>query len=94
MEKLEGKDVKRNTISGGGKCPLCGGQLEAKSITHTQQYEGKVFILENIPAEVCRQCGEVLIRPDVVERMQELVWSNGSPTRTAHVPVYDLAQIL
>jgi len=75
------------------KCPLCGGELEVKTVTHPQEYEGKIIILENVPAEVCRQCGEVLIRPDVLEKMQQVVWSEAAPRRTAHIPVYDLAEV-
>ncbi len=93
MEKLEGKDVKQTTDQEGRKCPMCGGRLEAKNITHPQYYEGKVVILENVPAEVCRQCGEVLLSPDVAGRFQEAVWSGKSATRTAQVPVYDLAEM-
>ena len=72
-------------------CRLCGGNLEEKTITHPQQYEGKIIILENVPAEVCRNCGDVLIAPSVVKRLQQLVWSKKDPTRTDEVPVYDLA---
>ena len=75
------------------KCPLCGGKLKNEKITHPQKYKGKIVILENVPAEVCQQCGEVLLRPDVLERMQELVWSEAPPQRTAQIPVYDLAEV-
>ena len=75
------------------KCPLCGGELQAKMVTHPQEYEGRIIILENVPAEVCRQCGEVLIRPDVLEKMQQVVWSEATPRRTACIPVYDLAEV-
>lgn len=75
------------------KCPFCGGKLEEKTITHPQAYQGKVYIMENIPAEVCSQCGEVLLRPDVLEKVQQLIWSGAEPRRTAQVPVYDLAEI-
>jgi len=75
------------------KCPLCGGELQAKTVTHPQEYEGRIIILENVPAEVCRQCGEVLIRPDVLEKMQQVVWSATTPRRTARIPVYDLAEV-
>lgn len=74
-------------------CPLCGGELEEKIVTHPQEYKGKIIILENVPAELCRQCGEVLLRPDILERVQEVVWSEVAPKRTASVPVYDLAQV-
>ncbi len=90
MDRLEGQEG-RQTMK---KCPLCGGELEAKTVTHPQEYGGRIIILENVPAEVCQQCGEVLIRPDVLERMQALVWSDTAPGRTAHVPVYDLAEVI
>jgi YgiT-type zinc finger domain-containing protein len=75
------------------KCPLCGGELQAKTVTHPQEYEGRIIILENVPAEVCRQCSEVLICPDVLEKMQQVVWSETAPRRTARIPVYDLAEV-
>ncbi len=68
------------------------GELEDKRITHPQQYDGKIIILENVPAEVCRQCSEVLLSPDILERVQKLVWSAATPKRTARVPVYDFAE--
>ncbi len=76
------------------KCPLCSGQLEEKTITHPQEYRGRIIILENVPAEVCSQCGEVLLRPDVLERVQEVVWAETAPRRTTRVPVYDLAEVI
>ena len=74
------------------KCPLCRGKLEHKAIRYPQEYGGEIIILENVPAQVCLQCGEVLLRPDVLERVQEAVWSGAAPRRTASVPVYDLAE--
>ncbi len=75
------------------RCPLCGGELEKRTVTHPQEYKGRIIIMDNVPVEVCRQCGEVLLRPDVLERVQELVWSEAAPKRTASVPVYDLAEV-
>lgn len=75
------------------KCSFCGGKLVKRMITHPQEYKGRIIILENVPADVCSQCGEVLLRPGVLERVQELVWSETAPKRTASVPVYDLAEV-
>lgn len=75
------------------KCPLCGGKLEKKRVTYPQEYGGKIVILENVPAEACRQCGEVLLRPDVLEQVQKIVWERKAPQRTAQVPAYDLANL-
>ena len=88
MDRLENKegvgDMKR--------CPFCGGELKQTTITHPQEYEGKIIILENLPAEVCLQCGEVFLRPDVLERVQALVWSQAIPKRMVSVPVFDMAE--
>lgn len=89
MDRLEDKEV-RQTLK---KCALCGGELEERTITHPQEYKGKIIILENVPAEVCHQCGEVLLPPDVLERMQQAVWSETAPKRMTSIPVYDLAEV-
>ena len=74
-------------------CPLCGGRMYDKRVTHPQNYMGKIIILENVPAEVCRQCGEVLLRPAILERLQVVVWSETTPVRTEQVPVYDISEM-
>ena len=75
-------------------CPSCSGTLESKKVTHHQEYQGSLVLLQNVPAEVCQQCGEVLIRPEILERLQELVWSDSSPDHTTEVPVYDFAKLV
>jgi YgiT-type zinc finger domain-containing protein len=89
MARLENEEVKETMT----KCPFCGGKLEERVVTHPQSYQGKVYILENVPAEVCSQCGEMLLRPEVLEKMQQLVWSGVAPKRTTQVPIYDLAEV-
>ena len=75
------------------QCPLCGGELEGRAVTYPQEYKGRIVLLENVPAEVCRQCGEVLVQPDVLERVQKIVWSEAAPKRMTSIPVYDLAEV-
>ena len=93
MDKLENKSVRSTTEGDLSKCPLCSGRLEKKRITHPQQFEGEIVILENVPAEVCCQCGEVLLAPAIVEHLQKVVWSPSVPKRATKVPVYDLTEI-
>ena len=73
------------------RCPICGGMLEAKRVAFPQEYNDAIVIVENVPAEVCRQCGEVMLRPEVLEGLQELVWSGSKPSRTVSVAVYEMA---
>ena len=90
MEKLESKAVSQHPNDKTETCPLCGGSLESRHISHPQYFDDSLVILENVPAEVCLQCGEVLLSPSVVERMQEMMWSGKPVKRAAQVPVYDL----
>ena len=74
-------------------CYFCQGKVINKRIRHVHHWGDEIVIFENVPAEVCSQCGEVLLRPEVLEKMQQLVWSGVAPGRTTQVPVYDLAEI-
>ncbi|MBI5667537.1 MAG: type II toxin-antitoxin system MqsA family antitoxin [Chloroflexi bacterium] len=71
-------------------CILCHGQLKPTVTTYTQEYEGGFILIENVPAWECEQCGETYFDPDVVERLQNLIWSGAEPVRMIQTPVYDL----
>jgi len=74
-------------------CAFCKGELEERLIRYLSEFEGRVIIIENVPAQVCAQCGEKVFRPEVVEKIQRLVWEQPSPKRREEVPVYDLAEV-
>ena len=74
-------------------CAFCKGELDERLIRYLSEFEGRVMIIENVPAEACTQCGEKVFRPEVVEKIQRLVWEQPSPKRREEVPVYDLAEV-
>ena len=55
------------------KCSVCKANLDEKKITYTQQLEGKVYVVSDVPALVCPQCGEQYLTPDTVDRLQEVI---------------------
>lgn len=55
------------------KCSVCGVQLEDKEITYTQELDGKVYAVSNVPALVCSQCGEEYLSPDTVDEIQKVI---------------------
>lgn len=73
------------------ECPVCREALVAKRIRHVQTWEDRVVVFENVPAEVCGRCGEVLFTGLIVDRLNQVLWSMGPATRTMEVPVYDLS---
>ena len=77
------------------RCALCKGEVEEQLIRYVQEVdEHNVVIVENVPAEVCTQCGETFIRPEVARKIQRIAWEQPPPKRTVDVPVYDLAEVV
>jgi YgiT-type zinc finger domain-containing protein len=72
-------------------CNVCHGHVEIKLTTYTQWFEGRLIVVENVPAWVCTQCGETYYDPEVVERLQSVIWSAETPSRVIETAVYDLA---
>lgn len=73
-------------------CPRCKSEaLEPRRIRYVQEYEDKLYIVENVPAHVCMQCDEVILSEAVAEKIQQIVWSGVEPEHTRQVPVYDIA---
>lgn len=58
-----------------GDCHYCGGEIEEKKIRVDFWWEGKLFLIEDTPAGVCKQCGEKYFTARVSKAMDELVRS-------------------
>jgi YgiT-type zinc finger domain-containing protein len=73
------------------KCSIegCPGEYEERQIIHTVRYRGQVIVIDRVPAEVCSVCGDVLLKPDTVRQIEELLRAATQPART--VPLYEYA---
>ncbi len=76
-----------------GPCPLCKGDVEERSVIYTTEYKGRVVVVEHVPALVCVQCGENLFGPEVVEKLQKIVWGELPQTGEIKVPFYDFETV-
>jgi YgiT-type zinc finger domain-containing protein len=65
--------------------------FEEQKVTYVLEQQGKVFIIENVPARVCRETGERLFAPATVERLQQIIWEPRKPTRMVETPVFEFA---
>ena len=43
-------------------CAICGGQLKDTTITHAERRGSQLYLFQNVPAQVCTQCGEIGLR--------------------------------
>ena len=67
----------------------CSGVYERRKIVHTVRHNGQVVVVDRVPADVCSLCGDVLLEPDTVRRLEELLRSKDQPASTA--PLYEFA---
>lgn len=63
------------------ECLYCKGQLEEKLVTRVQAYNGKWYIIENLPALACVQCGETYYTPEAHDRVIDLICGGAEPVR-------------
>ena len=63
--------------------------FEEQTVTYVLERQGQVLIIENVPARVCRETGERLFAPEIVERLQQIVWEQRKPTRIVETPVFE-----
>jgi YgiT-type zinc finger domain-containing protein len=67
----------------------CSGEYEIKEITHTVRHQGRIVVIDHVPAEVCSICGDVLLKPQTVRHIEALLRDSTAPART--VPLYEYA---
>ena len=60
-------------------------------VTYTLVHEGNFYVIEHVPARVCRETGEEFFAPATVERIRALVKGKKKPDRTVQTPVYEYA---
>ncbi|PTL36050.1 hypothetical protein CLG94_06510 [Candidatus Methylomirabilis limnetica] len=60
-------------------------------VTYTLEYGGKFYLVEHVPARVCRETGEQHFAPETVEHIQALIRSKKTPEKVIETPVYEYA---
>jgi YgiT-type zinc finger domain-containing protein len=71
-------------------CAVCGGILIEEDIRYDKRWEDKIAIFENVPAQVCPQCGETWIDGKILEKMEKLFHKKMRPTYKLMIPVWSL----
>ena len=72
------------------ECLYCKGNLVSQSVSRTLEFHGKWYLLENVPALVCAQCGEIYYTPQSHDQVLALIKSGKKPTRTETLTVLDI----
>jgi len=62
--------------------------IETK-VTYTVEYNGKFYMIEHVPARVCKETGEQYFAPETVEHIQEIIRGNKTPDKMIEAPVFE-----
>ena len=55
------------------KCEFCGGKTTKKKVKKQHWYHKKLYIIENVEAEVCKECGEKYFHADTLDKIDMLI---------------------
>lgn len=70
-------------------CFYCKGPIKQRRIEHMHRWGGRHYLIKNVRAEVCEQCGETFLPPASLKAIDRVV-ENGQPEGKVSVAVYDL----
>lgn len=76
------------------RCYFCRGEVVAKKIRHIHQWGDKIILFEDIPAEVCKQCGEAYFAPAIVEAMDKGTMQAEKAKESIKVPVISYHELV
>lgn len=83
-------DQRRKAMMRFADCTFCGGEVEEKRIEYDYRRRGRLLVISNVPARVCRQCGEKYFKPNVLKKMDEIYHDifdrHKEPERVLEVP--------
>jgi len=77
-----------------GECHICGERMEARRVKQDFWTKGKLIVIEGVPAGVCPQCGEKVVKADVGRSIAALIGDSKRlrKARTMSVPVIKFAR--
>jgi YgiT-type zinc finger domain-containing protein len=68
-------------------CEFCGGNTEKKTVKKQHWLKGKLYIVENVVAEVCGQCGEKYFHAKTLDAIDRLLLSEHQVSSLMNVEV-------
>jgi len=54
-------------------CVLCGSNLDKGNIIHNVDFDGHKIIIKDVPANVCKQCGDYCVANNVALNIDKII---------------------
>ena len=71
-------------------CEFCGGSTISKKVIKQHWLRGKLYIVENVGAEVCSECGERYFHAEVLDGIDHLLESKHAVKEQINVEVVSI----
>ena len=55
------------------KCEFCNGDTINKKVKKMHSYQGNIYFIENVDAEVCLECGEKYFKASTLDKIDILL---------------------
>src|SRR5271157_3391195 len=65
-----------------------GEEFSEQEVTYITEVDGRVIIIERVPARVSLTTGERLYSPETVERIQAIIWGQAGPVKSWCLPYW------
>lgn len=72
-------------------CEFCNGQTVKRKVRKQHWLEGRLYLVENVEAEVCSECGERYFHATVLDRIDEMLKAEHSVKERLSVEVVSFA---
>ena len=55
------------------KCEFCEGETKPRKLRKQHWHKGRLYIIDNVEAEVCQECGERYFHARTLDRLDALI---------------------
>ncbi|MDD5594341.1 MAG: YgiT-type zinc finger protein [Candidatus Margulisbacteria bacterium] len=55
------------------ECAACGGHLELEKVNLEDYQEGKLYMMEGVPAYVCQDCDEIWVPEPIMAEFEKMI---------------------
>jgi YgiT-type zinc finger domain-containing protein len=55
------------------ECEACGGALDLEKVNLEDYQDGKLYMMEGVPAYVCQECGEVWVPEPIMNEFEKMI---------------------
>jgi len=73
-------------------CEFCNSQTRLKKVRKQHWYQGKLYIIENVDAQVCDECGERYFHATTLDAIDKLIAGDHTVKEVLSVEVLSAGQ--